>query len=451
MGQKSEQPRVGIMNHVFVFFLLGAVLCAGYTGKMKEISDASVAAAKDSVTLAINLVGFMTLWLGLVRILEAGGLMERIAAALRPLMTRLFPEVPADHPAMGSMLLNISANVLGLGNAATPFGIKAMTELNKLNPLPGTATNAMCLFLAINTSSVTILPLGVIGVRAAAGATRPAEIFITTLIATTCSTVVGVATALYLARRDRRYVEEISKIESSIPSQPKIATAEDAGQKATTADYRHLLTTASPVFRLLGWGALVLFFLFAVLQTIKQPDSWTYIKTDLMSFWLLPLLIVLIASYGLIRGVKMYEAVTEGGKQGFDLAVKIIPFLVAILVSVGMFRASGAMEYITVLLSPLTSLINLPADVLPVAILRPLSGSGSFALMSSVIQKAPDSYESFLVSTIQGSTETTFYVLAIYFGSVGITRMRHAIAAGLMADIAGVLGACAVCSWMYQA
>lgn len=433
------------MSLIFFFFLIGAIIVGLLTGRLKEVTDTSFQSAKDAVNLSINLIGIMALWLGLMRILEAGGAMQTIASKLKPLMRRLFPGVPAEHPAMSAMILNISANMLGLGNAATPFGIRAMTELNKLNPLPGVATNAMCLFLAINTSSVTLLPLGVIGVRAAAGASEPAAIFFTTLFATTCSTLSAVLAAFYFAKRDKVYLQE------AISAPPPDLKNESQGTNSLEPEnpYQHLLAASSGAEKGITRAIILLLLATILLRVLLGKLTVEELASEIATLWLMPGLMLAIVLYGYARGVKLYDAVTDGAKQGFDTAVRIIPFLVIILVAIGMFRSSGAMEYLGVLLSPFTDLIGMPAEVLPMALVRPLSGSGAFALMSEIIQRDPNSYAAFLASTIQGSTETTFYVLAVYFGSCGILRFRHAVWCGLIADVFGVLGACIICSVTY--
>ena len=431
------------INIVFVGFIAVAILFAGYTGKMEAVTKASFESAKTAVNLAIDLIGVMALWLGLVRVLEAGGLMYSLANFLKPLMVKLFPDVPPTHPAMGAMILNISANMLGLGNAATPFGIKAMVELNKLNPLKGTATNAMCLFLAINTSSVVLFPLGVIGVRAAANSSNPAAIFLPTLLATICSTVVGISVASVLGRREKPGLESGSQeVESVNESSPEEWEINSSDNEVEEADYSHLLYPTGRASQIIAWLFMIGFGGTIVYGVIRSDNLGDFFNQDFISHWLMPILILLIITYGVGRGVKVYEAVTEGAKQGFDIAIRIIPFLVAILVAIGMFRASGAMEIVTHLLSPLTNLIGMPAEVLPMALLRPLSGGGAFGIMSELIERSPDSYSAFLASTMMGSTDTTFYVLAVYFGAVGITRIRHALAAGLLADAMGILSAC---------
>ncbi|WP_318727866.1 nucleoside recognition domain-containing protein [Roseofilum sp. Guam] len=448
---QADQPsgKPSAINIVFVGFIAVAILFAGYTGKMEEVTNASFDSAKTAVNLAIDLIGVMALWLGLVRVLEAGGLMYTLANLLKPLMVKLFPDVPPTHPAMGAMILNISANMLGLGNAATPFGIKAMVELNKLNPLKGTATNAMCLFLAINTSSVVLFPLGVIGVRVAANSTNPAAIFLPTLLATLCSTVVGISVASWLGRRDSSF-QEVESITEPSPEELEIDSSDNRVEEVEEADYSHLLYPTGRASQMIAWLFILGFSGTLIYGVIRSDTLGDFFNPDFISHWLMPILILLIITYGVGRGVKVYEAVTEGAKQGFDIAIRIIPFLVAILVAIGMFRASGAMEAVSNLLSPLTNLIGMPAEVLPMALLRPLSGGGAFGIMSELIERSPDSYSAFVASTMMGSTDTTFYVLAVYFGAVGITRIRHALAAGLLADATGLLSACIFSSlfWM---
>ena len=438
-------PKISPINVVFVVFVMGAILFAGVSGQMQAAADASIAAAKGAVTLAIGLIGIMSLWLGFVRVLEAGGMMRQLARLVRPVMVRLFPDVPAEHPAMSAMILNISANMLGLGNAATPFGIKAMVELNRLNPFPGVATNAMCLFLAINTSSVALLPLGVMGVRAAAGSMRPFEMFVPTLVATLASTFVGVAVATWWGRRDAEYRQQMAQ------AQPlDVDSGGDTEEEgAAEPDYSHLVGEAGSTGKRLAIAGVVLLVAAAVYQGVVAESVPDFLKNRFASYWLMPVLIFLIFSYGLARGVRIYEAVTEGARQGFDIAVRIIPFLVAILVAIRMFRASGAMELLTSVLNPVTRLMGMPGEVLPMALVRPLSGSGAFGIMAELIEAAPDSYSSYVASTLMGSTETTFYVLAVYFGAVGVSRIRHALLAGLSADITGVVVASLTCRLLW--
>jgi len=395
---------------------------------MDALADAMVETASSSVTLALGLIGVMALFLGLMKVAEAGGLLVIIARTVRPLMVRLFPDVPPDHPAMGAMILNLSANAMGLGNAATPFGIRAMQELDKLNPVKGTATNAMVLFLAINTSSVTLLPTGVIAIRAAAGSAEPAAIVPTTLFATICSTTTAILAA--------KLYQRITKAPEPEPTGPNVLAAEKPESEAVDE-----IGAGYP-----AWVS------FLVLGGIAALIPLTIAYGREIAPWIIPGLMVALLTFGFARGVRVYEVFVEGARDGFDVAVRIIPYLVAILVAVGMFRASGAMDLLVQPLGAITRLIGLPPEALPMALLRPLSGSGAYGIMVSIIQDpaiGPDSYVGLLVSTLQGSTETTFYVLAVYFGAVQIRRIRHALAAGLTADLAGVIGAVAICLYLF--
>ncbi len=433
----AKPSRPAPLNIIWLLLIVAATFVAACNGSMAELTKASFDSARSAVELAIGLIGAMALWLGIIKVAEDAGLMRLIARAIRPVMVRLFPDVPAEHPAMSAMIMNMAANMLGLGNAATPLGIKAMGELDKLNGSRGTATNAMCLFLAINTSSVTLLPLGVIAVRASAGATVPGAILIPSLIATLCSTVVAITAAKLLARR-REQVERVSE--------ERTALGED-------------LPAAAPLNPPARWAQLGMWVLVGLFAGVivyrfaqgQHPPVCSIAFVTVVSAWLIPLLMCTLLLFGWYRGVHVYESLVEGAKEGFTTAVRIIPFMVAIFVAIGMFRAGGAMEMLADLLGPLLSRVGLPAEVLPVAILRPLSGSGSFAMTSEIVKTAPNGFASFLASTMQGSTETTFYVLAVYFGSVGVFRTRHALPAALLADAAGIAAALVVSHAMYVA
>ncbi len=429
------------MNIIFFCIVAIAFICAGFRqilwipqsgtiGPMEGLTKAMVESASASVELAIGLVGVMTLFLGLVKVAEAGGLLTILARLIRPLMIRLFPDVPPDHPAMGSMILNMSANALGLGNAATPFGIKAMQELNKLNSRRGTATDAMVMFLAINTSSVTLLPTGVIALRAAAGSSDPAGILPTTLFATICSTVVAIFASKWYAKFTRKTRPPLETAQPPLPAQ------EDANQDP--------MIRSSEGYPL--WISTIA--LCGILLLI--PITLLFGKS--ISPWIIPGLMLAFLSFGIIRRVRVYEVFVDGAKEGFQVAVKIIPYLVAILVAVSMFQESGAMDIMVRFIGGWTQKIGLPAEAVPMAMLRPLSGSGAYGILASIINNpsiGPDSYTGYLVSTFQGSTETTFYVLAVYFGAVQIKRMRHALVAALTADIAGIAAAVGICSLLY--
>jgi spore maturation protein SpmA len=385
--------------------------------KLKDVTNAALDYAGTAVNISLGLIGIMALWLGIMKVAEEAGLIKIIANLLKPVTKRLFPDVPVDHPAMGSMIMNISANMLGLGNAATPFGLKAMEELEEINPEKGTATNAMCTFLAINTAGMTLIPATAIAIRAAAGSSEPAIIIGTSLFGSACATIAGVTAAKLFEKFPIRKGEFSGWLKGNVKLFLTLGG----------------IILAAALFIFSGAGK--------VIGSILSPG---FIKNIIEGFSIIaiPLLIVVFLGFGLIKKVPLYERFVEGAKEGFNIAVKIIPYLVAMLVAIGIFRAGGAMDWFIKILKPVTDLIGMPAEALPMALMRPLSGSGSLGIMSEIISvHGPDSFLGIMVSTFYGSTETTFYVLALYFGAVNIKRTRHAVPAGLVADIAGILAA----------
>ncbi|MGI5861113.1 MAG: nucleoside recognition domain-containing protein [Myxococcales bacterium] len=425
-----------MLNWVFLILVGGAVITAAFTGTMKQVTDASLSSAKAAVELAIGLIGQMGLWLGFMRVLQDAGMMRTLSRLLAPVMRRLFPDVPGDHPAMGAMIMNIAANMLGLGNAATPFGLKAMVELDKLNPRKGVATNAMALFLAINTSGVAVLPLGVIAVRATLGSSDAAGIVIPSIIATALSTLTALIVVKLLEKRRFFALERYELAsEGTTATQQPIKGLEQAEQLAAeVVSASRGRTAVAAVVWLAVAAALVPF-------VRNASGTGLEITRALMSDWLLPVLMLAIVTVGFARKVKVYESFIAGAKDAFQIAVTIIPFLLAIIVAIGMFRASGAMEALTGALSPITGLIGMPAETLPMALIRPLSGSGALAVMTETMRTyGPDSLIGYIVSIMNGSTETTFYVLAVYFGAVQVRAARHTVAACLCADTLGILG-----------
>lgn len=438
LGQmkNNERPLVPLfkldIDMNWVFFILiatayGATLYRQWLWTQAATTDLSpmhvlteqlLHAANDAVTLGIGLIGVLALFLGLMKVIEECGLLQKIAYLLHPLLRRLFPDVPANHPAMGAMVMNLSANMLGMGNAATPFGLKAMQELEKLNPQPGVASNAMVLFLAINTSSITLLPTKIIALRTSAGSHDAAGIIATTLFATICSTFIAIMGAKWL----QRFFSSPSHI-----STPVITPSADPSQ---------------------GYPLWVTLLVFAGIVSVI-PLSLFWGKA--FSPWIIPTLIMSIISYGMVRKVDVYGSFTEGAKGGFETALKIIPYLVAILVAVAMFRASGALHSLTSWLAPFSTKIGLPPEALPMVFMRPLSGSGSLGILADILNNptiGPDSYTGYLVSTMMGSTETTFYILAVYFGAVQIKRIRHALAAGILAEVAGITASIIAVNWL---
>lgn len=404
------------MNWIFIGFTLIAFGSAGYlqitevnSGAMQALTHGLLESANDSVSIAIGLIGVLALFLGLMKILDDAGFIKTLSRLIYPLLRFLFPEIPAQHPALGAMTLNLSANLLGLGNAATPFGIKAMQALEKLNPHPGTATNAMILFLAINTSSITLLPTKVIALRVEAHSSDPVGILTTTLFATICSTIVAIFVTKLFARFFRA---------------PEATRILDTSQQPPTHQSQY------PVW--MAWIVIILFISLIPISLIWGAK---------FAPWIIPALFPIVLLYGACKKIDVYQSFVEGAKEGFDIAIKIIPYLVAILAVISMLRSSGALAAFTQWASQYTAPLGLPAEAIPMALMRPLSGSGSFGVMTELFQNpdiGPDSYVGYLVSTMMGSTETTFYVLAVYFGAVQIKRLRYAIPAALLADFAGI-------------
>lgn len=368
--------------------------------------------ARLSVELAIGLIGLMALWLGIVAIGEASGLVDKLARLLSPLFTRLMPEVPAGHPAISSMTLNLAANILGLDNAATPLGIKAMKDLQSLNPTPAVATNAQILFLVLNTSAVTLFPVTILLYRAQLGAPDPAAVFIPILIATSCSTLTGLLVTAWVQRI----------------------------RLADTVVLAFLGGCFALLLALVGW--------FATLGADQLQR-----QSSLLSNLLIIGLIMLFLLVAHRRSVNVYDTFIEGARQGFETAIGIIPYLLAMLVAIGVLRASGALDVVMSGLRDLVSLGGWDArwvDAMPTGLMKPLSGSGARAMMIDTMNTfGVDSFQGRLAATMQGSTETTFYVLAVYFGAVGIRHTRYALACGLAADAAGIAAAIAVAYWFY--
>ena len=408
-----------MLNRIWIgFFVIAFAACCYqwlvldniliFEQTVKAIFDMS----KVTVDIAIGLIGILSFWLGMMKIAEHAGIVNKIAQGISPLFTRLMPEVPKGHPAIGSMTMNLSANFLGLDNAATPLGLKAMQDLQTLNPDKSTATNAQILFLVLNTSSVTLFPIAVFVYRAQQGAANPTDVFIPILLATFASTIAGLLV-----------VSLVQKI-----------------QLANRVVLLYLAGAMSMVM------AIVVYFASLSAQALAQQSS---LFGNLLIFLTL-LSFILIASY---KKVQVYQVFIEGAKEGFSTSIKLIPYLLAMLVAIGVFRASGALELIVDTLRYIVVLVGADTrfvDAMPTALIKPLSGSGARAMMIDAMNThGADSFTGRLASIMQGSTETTFYVLAVYFGSVGIRYTRHAVACGLFADVAGMCAAIAVCYWFF--
>jgi len=388
--------------------------------KMKEVTNAAINYSKVAVTIALGLIGIMALWLGVMKVAEEAGLIQFIARVVRPITKFLFPDVPQDHPAMGSIIMNISANMLGLGNAATPFGLKAMEELESLNPNKGVATNAMVTFLAINTAGLTLIPATAIAIRAAMGSADPTIIIGTSIFGASAATITGITMAKLFEKFPFKFSSLFEWIKTNLK---KIGLT-------------LLVLSLLILFAYLGYfNWLVNLFSSVNAETFKTA-------VQIISTMAIPLIIFVFILYGFFKKVDVYEKFVEGAKEGFDIAVKIIPYLVGMLVAIGIFRAGGMMDVLTNLLAYPARLVGMPPEVLPMALIRPLSGSGSAGVMTEIMTKyGPDSLRGIMASTFFGSTETTFYVLAVYFGSVNIRKTRHAVPVGLLADLAGILAA----------
>ena len=400
------------------FFLLAfvAALWQWLSGTNPEVFSQLVAATFEmsnlAVEIAIGLIGVMALWLGLFKIAEHSGLINIIARTMGPLFSRLMPEVPPNHPAIGSVTMNLAANFLGLDNAATPMGLKAMNDLQELNPDKDTATNAQILFLVLNTSSVTLLPVTIFLYRAQQGSTEPAAVFLPILMATSASTLVGLFSVAWLQK----------------------------------------LRLHDPV--VLAWFGGFAVLMAALLSFIVGlPGDILSSRSALIGNLLLFSVIVLFLVSGIQRRLDCYSLFIEGAKEGFNVAIKIIPFLLAMLVGIGVFRASGCLDILLEGIRALVSALGVDTrfvDALPTAFMKPLSGSGARAMMLETMNTfGVDSFAARMAATIQGSTETTFYVLAVYFGSVGIRKTRHAISCGLLADFAGITTAIFASYWFF--
>ncbi len=399
------------LNYIWLaFFLIALVVGAvklvafGDTAVFTSMVQATFDSAKTAFEISLGLTGVLTLWLGLMKVGEKGGAIGAMATVVRPFFRRLFPEVPAGHPAIGSIIMNFAANMLGLDNAATPLGLKAMNELQEINPDKETATNAQIMFLVLNTSGLTVIPISIMVYRAQMGAANPSDVFIPILITTYFATLVALITTAA--------VQRINLLDPVILAYLVGVT----GIIAATTWY----FTGIPQEQVQGISNVVAnVILYGVISSFL-----------LMALW---------------RKVNAYEAFIEGGKEGFNVAIRIIPYLVAILVAIGVFRASGTLDLMVQGLSRLLEAMGLRSDLvpaLPTALMKPLSGSGARGMMVDAMKTyGADSFVGRLASTFQGATDTTFYILALYFGAVGVRKTRSAVALGLIADLAGVVAA----------
>ena len=404
-----------VLNYIWIaFFVLAFIVatirlvCFGDAEVFPDIINSTFASSKSAFEISLGLTGVLALWMGIMRIGEQGGVIALFSRVLSPLFSKLFPDIPKGHPVTGSIFMNMAANMLGLDNAATPLGLKAMEGLQELNPKKDTATNPMIMFLVINTSGLTLIPISIMVYRAQLGAAQPTDVFVPILIATFISTLAGIiAVALY---------QRINLLNRTI-------------------------------LLFLGGATLFIAGIIWFFSTLSQDQIDLY-STTFANVFLFVIIIGFILA-GIRKKVNVYDAFIEGAKEGFTTAVRIIPYLVAILAAIGVFRASGCMDYLTQGIASLVEMCGLDSDfvgALPTALMKPLSGSGARGLMVDTMSTyGADSFVGRLACIFQGSTDTTFYILAVYFGSVGVAKTRHAVPCGLLADFAGILAAIFVC------
>lgn len=404
-----------VLNYIWIAFFLIAFVIAlvrlvfmGDTEVFPAIMNSTFDTSKTAFEISLGLTGVLSLWLGIMKIGEKGGVVNVVARVLSPVFTRLFPDIPKGHPVTGSIFMNVAANMLGLDNAATPLGLKAMEQLQELNPKKDTATNPMIMFLVLNTSGLTLIPVSIMVYRAQMGAAQPTDIFVPILLATFFSTLAGIiVTSLY--------------------------------QRINLINRTMLLTLG-------GMCAVVA----AIIWGFSQMDKsqMNVVSTSVANILLMTIIVVFILA-GMRHRINVYDAFIEGAKDGFTTAVRIIPYLVAILVGIGVFRASGAMDMLIDGIKWIVATLGGNTDfvgALPTALMKPLSGSGARGMMvDAMTTYGADSFVGRLSCIFQGSTDTTFYILAVYFGSVGVRYTRHAVACGLLADLAGVVAAIAIC------
>ena len=441
-----------MLNYIWLALILLSVAIGGWNDRLKDVTDGAFDGAKTAVTIALGLIGIMALWLGVMRLAERAGLVQKIARALRPIMKRLFPDVPADHPAMGSMLMNMAANMLGLGNAATPLGLRAMRDLETLNPRPGVATNAMCTFLAINTSSVQLIPTTAIAILFAAGSTRPTAIVGTALLATLCAATVAIISVKLLEKLSIFRIEGTTITNGILTASPEQVRQQPeelvtAPPQARTSIWALILLILLGIFFIALFLKMVFPQLFNLPLDANAATQSVFVRSvNALSILAIPFLLSFFPVYAAARGIKIYEEFVEGAKEGFNVILRIIPFLVTMLVAINMFKGAGGIDLLTHALSPILAPLQFPPDLLPLALMRPLSGSATLAILTDIVHRlGPENLVSLTAATIYGSTETTFYVVAVYFGSVGVKRTRHSIPAGLLGDLTGVIASVIIC------
>jgi spore maturation protein SpmA len=450
-----------MLNYIWLGMIVLGVAIGALNGRSPEVSQAFLDWSERAVmSVALPLAGMFTMMLGVMRLVEKSGLITLIARFFGPVLRRLFPGVPADHPAMGAMMMNIAANFIGAGNAATPFGLRAMAQLEKLNPQPGTATNAMCTFLVLNTSALTLISTTGLVLLRKGGSANPTAVIGPSIVATLCGLVVGLG-ALWICQR-----LPVFAVKPAAAGTVDDPAAGGAGSPAAAGSPEEAVVPAEPV-RLRGWHWLVLAAFFGVLvaglvlalNKTGFADAWAAREWGVaaaammmaVSGLVLPGFLGFFILYAALAGLRVFEDFVEGAKEGIQTVLRIIPYLVGMIVGVGVLRASGAIDGLAWLLRNGLQITGAFPDLLPMVLMRPLSGSGSQAVLANLIENfGANSYEALAAATMYGSTETTFYVLAVYFGAVGIRRVRHALLAGLIADGVAMATAMFLCQWLVK-
>jgi spore maturation protein SpmA len=451
-----------LLNLIWLGLIIFSLLLGGFSGRIDMVGANAIENAKNGVVLAGNLIAVMTLWLGMMRLATEAGLVHKLGRGLRPVLRWLFPEVPKNHPALGSITMNFAANLLGLDNAATPLGLRAMEELESLNPNPGVATNAMCMLLAMNTSGLTLVPTTVIGVLIAVHSKNPTAVIAPTLMATAIAHVAAIATAKLLENspfyglQPRRLAASLSAA-STAPKSAATYKGLLLEADAEAADLKPMIPGGSLI--LLGAGLIFLLMLgfVAFPELFGQPVSadesarfFIWRLLDGISKLAIPWLITFFPLYAALRRIPVYEEFIEGAREGFGVAVRIIPYVVGMFLAIGMLRASGGMDLLAAALKPLTDIVRFPAEVVPMALIRPFSGAAALGILGDVAHHyPPDSLPVLIAATLYGCSETTFYVVAVYFGAVNVRKTRHAIPTGIVADIVCPIAAVLVCTAMF--
>ena len=452
-----------MLNYVWLGLILFSLLLGGFTGRIDAVGANAIENAKNGVILAGNLVAVMTLWLGMMRLATKAGLVVWLGRALRPALGWLFPEVPKTHPALGSITMNFAANLLGLDNAATPLGLRAMEELESLNPNPGVATNAMCMLMAMNASGLTLVPTTVIGVMIAVHSRNPTAVIAPTLLATALTHVAAIGTAKLLENSPFYRLRTPTVVRETAEEVPPPASAETAEGEALEirAEAAEALNPLIPggkwVLTAAGLTFLVMLAFVVFPELFGRPVApdesgrlaiWRLL--DGVSKLAIPWLIAIFPLYAALRRIQVYEEFIQGAREGFGVAVRILPYVVGMFLAIGMLRASGGMDLIASALRPATDLLHFPPEILPMALIRPFSSAAALGILGDIAHHyPPDSLPVLIAATLYGCSETTFYVIAVYFGAVNVRKTRHAIPAGIVADLACPISAVLVCTAMF--